>query len=338
MSIEQLARKAVRELSPYQSARRIGGQGQVWLNANEAGDASPYGFEGSLNRYPECQPPALLAAYAAYAGVEPSLLLATRGADEGIELLIRAFCEPGDAIAIQSPTYGMYAIGAQTQGAEVLDVPLQGGELDLPGLAAVLDRVKLVFVCRPNNPTGQLCPAAQVQALLALAAGRALVVVDEAYIEFSAAETLAPLLARHDNLVLLRTFSKAFGLAGLRLGMVLASPAIIALLAKVLAPYPVPLPVAEIAQRALAPQGLARLAARVAQVSQDRTRLAVALANLGYRPAPSSANFLLVADANGALFKRLASRGIVARALAGQTRISIGSTAEIRQLLEALNG
>jgi len=163
MSIEELARKNVRELTPYQSARRLGGKGDVWLNANEFPTAVPFDLsQNALNRYPECQPKAVIDNYAQYAGVKPEQVLVSRGADEGIELLIRAFCEPGqDAVLFCPPTYGMYSVSAETFGVEYRTVlARENWQLDLQGIADKLDGVKLVYVCSPNNPTGQIICAA----------------------------------------------------------------------------------------------------------------------------------------------------------------------------------
>lgn len=259
--VKKLARQTVQELTPYQSARRLGGQGDIWLNANESPFANEYNINHTrLNRYSECQPPQLIEAYANYAGVRPEQVLTSRGADEGIELLIRAFCEPNqDAILYCPPTYGMYSISAQTSDVNAIAVPLtKEWQLDLPAIFAQLDRVKLVFVCSPNNPTGNLLAKADIEALLERTQDSALVVVDEAYIDFCSEESVANLLDRYSNLVILRTLSKAFALAGLRCGFTLANPQVIELLLKVIAPYPVPIPVADIAIAALSEAGIAR--------------------------------------------------------------------------------
>ncbi len=180
-NVTDLARANIRALTPYMSARRLGGNGDVWLNANEY----PLGTEYQLttqtfNRYPECQPKHVIERYAAYAGLPPEQVLVSRGADEGIELLIRAFCEPGqDAILFCPPTYGMYAVSAETFGVERRTVPAQADwQLDLPAIANNLDQVKVIYVCSPNNPTGNLINPADLQAVLALAQGRAIVAID----------------------------------------------------------------------------------------------------------------------------------------------------------------
>lgn len=221
MSIEDLARANVRALTPYQSARRLGGKGDVWLNANEFPTAVAFQLtEQTLNRYPEPQPKAVIERYAQYAGVKPEQVLVSRGADEGIELLIRAFCEPGeDAVLYCPPTYGMYSVSAETIGVTCRTVPtLADWQLDLPGIAANLDGVKVIFVCSPNNPTGQIINPKDFRTLLEMARGKAIVVADEAYIEFCPQATLATWLNEYPHLVVLRTLSRRLpGWTALRL-------------------------------------------------------------------------------------------------------------------------
>ncbi|EJV7638474.1 histidinol-phosphate transaminase, partial [Vibrio cholerae] len=278
--MEKLARQQIQALTPYLSARRIGGSGDVWLNANESPFNNEYKTDfARLNRYSDCQPKAMIQAYANYAGVQPEQVLTSRGADEGIELLIRAFCEPNqDAILFCPPTYGMYAISAETFGVERKKVPLTADwQLDLPSIEANLDRVKLVFVCSPNNPTGNLVKRADIIKLLEMTQDRAIVVMDEAYIDFCPEASTVDLLAQYPNLAILRTLSKAFALAGLRCGFTLANAELINVLLKVIAPYPVPVPVAEIAVQALSPAGLARAKYQVLDLGANRAYLQVGL-------------------------------------------------------------
>ena len=178
-----LARPDVQKLTPYQSARRImqtaGVTGEVWLNANESAEAEPMAPETKLfNRYPEPQPEAVVERYAAYAGVSPEQILVTRGGDEGIELLVRTFCRPGEDAVLQfPPTYGMYAVSAETNGAEVVNLvtsPDRGWLPDVAEAAKVLEErtdVKLVFACSPGNPTGTLIPVGMLRKLAELTAG-----------------------------------------------------------------------------------------------------------------------------------------------------------------------
>lgn len=349
MNIDELARENVRNLTPYQSARRLGGKGDVWLNANEYPTAVAFQLTmQTLNRYPECQPKAVIENYAAYAGVKPEQVLVSRGADEGIELLVRAFCEPGkDAILYCPPTYGMYSVSAETIGVECRTVPtLANWQLDLPAIAEKLDGVKVVYVCSPNNPTGQLINPQDFRTLLEMTRGKALVVADEAYIEFCPQATLAGWLNEYPNLVILRTLSKAFALAGLRCGFTLAGEEVIALLLKVIAPYPLSTPVADIAAQALTPQGITAMRERVAQILAERQYLVANLRGIACveQIFDSETNYILVRmKASSAVFKSLWDQGIILRdqnkqpSLSGCLRITIGTREESQRVIDALN-
>lgn len=333
--MEKLARKQVQSLTPYLSARRIGGSGDVWLNANESPFDNEYKTDFSrLNRYSECQPKALIEAYAAYAGVKPEQTLTSRGADEGIELLIRAFCEPGeDAILFCPPTYGMYAISAETFGVEQKTVPLtQDWQLDINGIESNLESVKLVFVCSPNNPTGNVIKRADIVRLLEMTKDKAIVVMDEAYIDFCPEVSTVDLLEQYPNLAILRTLSKAFALAGLRCGFTLANKEIIDVLLKVIAPYPVPVPVAEIAIQALSESGLARAKFQVLDLNANRAYLQAGLMTIaGIEVFEGWGNYLLVKFSDGdALFKAAWEKGIILRnsPIKDCVRISIGNREE----------
>ncbi|HFG1891044.1 TPA: histidinol-phosphate transaminase [Vibrio cholerae] len=333
--MEKLARQQIQALTPYLSARRIGGSGDVWLNANESPFNNEYKTDfARLNRYSDCQPKAMIQAYANYAGVQPEQVLTSRGADEGIELLIRAFCEPNqDAILFCPPTYGMYAISAETFGVERKKVPLTADwQLDLPSIEANLDRVKLVFVCSPNNPTGNLVKRADIIKLLEMTQDRAIVVMDEAYIDFCPEASTVDLLAQYPNLAILRTLSKAFALAGLRCGFTLANAELINVLLKVIAPYPVPVPVAEIAVQALSPAGLARAKYQVLDLGANRVYLQVGLSMVpGVQVFEGWGNYLLVKFPDGdALFKAAWEHGIILRnsPIENCVRISVGNREE----------
>jgi histidinol-phosphate aminotransferase len=338
--MEKLARKQIQALKPYLSARRIGGSGDVWLNANE----SPFNNEYKtdfvrLNRYSDCQPKAMIDAYAAYAKVQPEQVLTSRGADEGIELLIRAFCEPNqDAILYCPPTYGMYAISAETFGVERKVVPLTADwQLDLPAIRANLDSVKLIFVCSPNNPTGNLVKRQDIIALLEMTKDRAIVVMDEAYINFCPEASTVDLLAQYPNLAILRTLSKAFALAGLRCGFTLANKELIDVLQKVIAPYPVPIPVADIAVQALSEAGLARTKFQVLDLNANRAYLQAGLYMVpNLTVFEGWGNYLLVKFPDGdALFKAAWDHGIILRnsPIENCVRISIGNREECEKTL-----
>ncbi|MDJ0473186.1 MULTISPECIES: histidinol-phosphate transaminase [Pantoea] len=346
--IEQLARANVRALTPYMSARRLGGNGDVWLNANEFPLPVPFELsQQTLNRYPECQPKIVIERYAAYAGLTPEQVLVSRGADEAIELIMRAFCEPGqDAILFCPPTYGMYSVSAETIGIEYRTVPaLSDWQLNLPAIAEQLDGVKVVYLCSPNNPTGNLINQEDIRQLLTMTAGKALVVADEAYIEFCPQATLTGWLKDYPHLVILRTLSKAFALAGLRCGFALANKPVIDLLMKVIAPYPLATPVADVAGQALSEQGIALMREHVAELNANRSWLLAELPQLACveQVFPSETNYVLARFTDSPkVFKTLWDQGIILRdqnknpGLSGCLRISIGTREECARVIAAL--
>ncbi len=348
MSVLDLARAEIRAMQPYSSARMEASGGKIMLNANESAWAPPGDHGLGCNRYPDPQPQALLDALAALYGVRSSQVLVGRGSDEAIDLLVRAFCRAGqDAIAIQPPTFGMYAVCARIQNAAVVEVPLSPSfALDVDALlAALTPAVKLVFVCTPNNPTGQLVAQAEVVRLAQALAGRALVVVDEAYIEFADATSAAGLIDRFDNLAVLRTLSKAWALAGARIGTLLANEEVIALLRRIMPPYPLPRPCVDLALEALSERGQAVAREHIEVVRQQRQRMAAALAALpGVREVIlSQANFLAVRFDDAAVaYQRLLGAGIVVRdvrrypQLGDALRITIGTPEENDGVLAAL--
>ena len=357
MSIaNKLARKELIAMVPYQSARRLFAssgdmQGKIWLNANEASGPGDYKVSSdSINRYPDFQPENLLKAYSQYCQLPTENILATRGADEGIELIIRTFCQAyQDSVLICPPTYGMYAISAENHGADIIKVPLTKNlTLDLAGLKAQVGQAKVVFLCSPGNPTGNLLSQDEIQAALELFAESAMVVVDEAYIEFSPEQSVASWLKKHPHLVVLRTLSKAFALAGLRCGITLANTDVIAMLSKVIAPYPVSAPVADIASIALASSGLEQMNIRVQETNELRAQLTHWLAQQEWcsQVFNSDANFVLFRCQNETIknfiFDGLAKQGILIRDQSKQLnlsdclRISIGSEDELNLLMQSI--
>ena len=299
MSVLELARAEIRALVPYSSARMEAAGGQLLLNANESAWA-PFGDAGlECHRYPDPQPAALVERLAALYGVRREQMLVGRGSDEAIDLLVRAFCRAGrDAVLVQPPTFGMYAVCARVQDAAVVEVPLSADfEVDADAvLSAVTPAVKLVFVCAPNNPTGAGVSLETIESLARGLAGRAVLVVDEAYVEFAEGGSAAALLDRYEHLDVLRTLSKAWALAGARIGCLLAHADVIALLRRILPPYPLPRPCVAAAMEALSPQGQAAARERIDVVRAERARMAEALRTLpGVRAVlPSQANFLAV--------------------------------------------
>lgn len=347
MTISQLSRKNVQSLTPYQSARRLGGSGDVWLNANEYALSPNFDLtDRTFNRYPEPQPQAVIEGYAAYAGVAPENVLVSRGGDESIELIIRAFCEPTDSVLYCPPTYGMYAVSAETCGIALKTVPLTADfQLNLPEIERNLDGVKVVFVCSPNNPTGTLVKRSDLLKLLQITAGKAIVVVDEAYIDFCPQATMVNELPNYPHLAIIRTLSKAFALAGLRCGFTLANAELIGVLQKVIAPYPLPVPVADIATQALQPQGIANVKQRVEEVLQLRASLQQQLEKLPIveNVFSSEGNYLLVKFQDGPkVFKALWDQGIILRdqhkalGLQNCIRITVGTKAELEKTLAAI--
>ncbi|WP_339373807.1 histidinol-phosphate transaminase [Xenorhabdus beddingii] len=351
--INTLARENVRQLVPYMSARRLGGNGNIWLNANEYPTAPDFQLsEKTLNRYPECQPASVIQRYAHYAGLQPEQILVSRGADESIELLIRVFCEPGrDAVLFCPPTYGMYSVSAETFGVEQKKIPVSANwQPDIAAIKNNLDRVKLIYICSPNNPTGNLVEPAALRQLLELTRNRAIVAIDEAYIEFcpqhAATYATTRWLQDYPHLVILRTLSKAFALAGLRCGFTLASADIITLMLKVIAPYPLATPVADIAAQALTETGIQTMRNRVEEIVSNRTYLQQELSKsvLVENVFPSETNYILVkfTDAER-VFKTLWDQGIILRDQRKQPglehclRITIGSRSECEQVVSAIN-
>ncbi len=277
-------------------------------------------------------------------------VLVTRGSDEAIDLLTRAFCRAGiDQVLVCPPTFGMYAVAARIQGAAVVRVPLiqaQGFAFDADAvLAACTATVKLVYVCSPNNPTGNLIPEGVILRLASQLAGRALLVVDEAYIEFAGVASAARQLPAHPWLVVLRTLSKAHGLAGARCGVVLAHADIIALLRRIVEPYNLSQLSVEAVLRALEPSALANTADRVALIQSERAKLAAALSQheAVRRLWPSAANFLLVEFADPQLaFEQARAAGLLVRDVRRQPgleralRITVGTPEQNQRLIAAL--
>jgi histidinol-phosphate aminotransferase len=350
--ITRLARPEILAMKPYSSARKEGRQQNmsVFLDANE----NPYppfpatGESEGLNRYPEPQPQHLVDLFAAHYAVPREQLLITRGADEAIDLLVRAFCAAGkDAVLINPPTFGMYDIAAQIQDAAVYAVPLRPDDpfqLDVERILATCrerPNVKLVFVCSPNNPTGNLLRRRDILALCSKLFGKVLVVADEAYVEFSGSPSLCAEVPAQPNLVVLRTLSKEHSLAGERCGVTVAHPDVISIIGRILAPYPLTASTVRAVTQALSPEGRERARANIRLLIEQRERVAGALARSPgtIRVHPSDANYLLVETPEPALLiemmekagVKIRDRSRVPR-IEGCVRISIG-TAEQNELM-----
>jgi histidinol-phosphate aminotransferase len=347
--ISQIARPEIVALKPYEHAS--------WephlerLHANElpwrvTGDET----EAGLNRYPEPQPRELVARLATLYGADPSQVLVGRGSDEAIDLLVRCFCRAGqDAVVICPPTFGMYAVAAKIQGADVVSVPLQianGFALDADAvLKACTSEVKLVFLCSPNNPTGNLLKVTDVLNIAARLEGRALVVVDEAYIEFAGVPSLIRRVKDLPQLAVMRTLSKSHGLAGARCGTLVANPEVIGLLRKIIPPYAITQLTVEAALQLLVPAEIEKMHARISEIRRERERMTQAIRELASvkRVWPSQSNFILVEFAEPDVALALArTANLLIRDVRAQVglprtvRISIGTPDQNDRLLEAL--
>ena len=349
MTVLDLIRPEIRTMRPYRSAQFAAGFAR--LNANEnpwrpPGDSTAAG----LNWYPEPRPFELAAALAAHYGVAPDQVLVTRGSSEAIDVLIRGFCRAGqDEVVICPPTFGMYETYAQIQAASIRRVPLRreaGYSLDVARILAEWQASsRLVFVCTPNNPTGNSVPVAAIRDLAAGLRDRGVVVVDAAYAEFAAADDTLGLLSEHDNVVVLRTLSKAMALAGVRCGALLANSDLAGLLSCVLPPYTFPTLCAEAVLRCLDPAQAGEWQRRIVEIKLERERLLPLLARISgiRRVWPSDANFILVEATDApALVAAARAGGVLVRdfswdpALPGSIRITVGTPAQNDQLLRAV--
>ena len=346
--LEEMTPRHIQKLVPYASARREASDGEVWLNANENPYASvaPQGLS-PLNRYPDFQPVKLTRGFAQYVGLKQEQVLVTRGIDEGIDLLTRAFCKSGeDQIIYTPPTYGMYKISAETNYISAVAVPLKPDwSLDVQAILRKVPASKLIYLCSPNNPTGSLLDSHDIREILQGTDNKALVVLDEAYVEFKPESSLVCLLAEYPNLVILRTLSKAFGLAGLRCGFLLAAPDIIKVLQKVSAPYPIPVPVVDIASSALSQNGIVSMRHDVETLTKDREKLRRSLKEFSFiaQIYASAANFILFqVDDALALMGFLQARGVVIRNQSSQRgldstlRVTVGTPEEIQKFYQCM--
>jgi histidinol-phosphate aminotransferase len=348
VNIVELARPEIRALHAYKAAQQV--DNTIRLNANESPVVNAVDrFRRPLNRYPEVRPAKLQATLAERYGCETDELLVTRGSSEAIDLLIRCFCRAGiDSVVTTSPSFSMYGHYAQIQGAKFIEVATRAEcnfEIDVDELLRACDEnSRLVFVCSPNNPTGTLLPADDLEKLLTARAGKSVVVVDEAYVEFGMADSAVSLLDQYPNLLVLRTLSKALGFAGARCGAVIGAPPVIEMLSAVQAPYAMSTPVVECVEDALQDEQLAAADESVAMIVAERQRVIAAIEGYPFvrKVWPSAANFFLVqVDDAQQLMQRCEDDGILLRYYGGDladcVRISIGSRGENDRLLRALD-
>lgn len=341
--LNNLVRENIKKLTPYSSARdEFKGEAKIFLDANENSYGSP--LTKWYNRYPDPLQWSLKEKIGTIKNIAPQKILLGNGSDECIDLLIRAFCEPGkDNIVICPPTYGMYEVYAAINGVDVIKIPLTPDfQLNMDALQEEVDAAtKILFFCSPNNPTGNSLNRQDLETILNAFDG--LVVIDEAYINFSRQRSFAAELAEYPNLIILQTFSKAWGLAALRLGMTLASTEIIDILNKIKPPYNINAATQELALKAL--DQLEDVNAMIKNIVDEREVLADALNKLSIvqQVYPSDANFLLVkvTDANG-IYQYLKEKGTIVRNRSNVIlcdnclRITIGTEAENLELLKQL--
>ncbi len=341
-----IARKAILAFDSYSA--RGGSTNALHLDANENPYAPPpVTGAKDYNRYPEQQPAALRQRLADIYGTSADRVMVGRGADEGIEVLLRTFCEDGqDSILICPPTFGYYKTCADIQGANTIEVPLDDNyQWDVQGIhktATETENLKAIFICTPNNPTGSEIAREAVLGL-AKAFPNTFIVVDEAYVEFSEAQSFVDDIDTYPNLVILRTLSKAYALAGVRGGVAIADARVIDLMLKVLPPYPIARPVENAIMNALAPAAMGVHAERLEETLSERERMFKELLKSPFVKTvfPSAANFLLldVLDDVG-LMQELNKRAIKIRdyrSTTGRMRISIGSPAENTLALKAFS-
>ena len=347
--LHTLARPEILTLKPYSHAAWL--PTLTRLHANEApwrpaGDLT----EAGLNRYPEPQPGALVHRLAALYEVSAETLLVSRGSDEAIDLLSRIYLRAGeDAILQCTPTFGMYQVAARIQGAAVIELPLdraRGWAVDVDALLRTwTPHIKLVYLCSPNNPTGNSIDPGTVETICKALDGKAIVVIDEAYIEWSRTPSLTRWLERFPTLAILRTLSKAHALAGARLGALLAAPELIELARRVIPPYSLAQPTVEAALRALQPAELVAGQARLESLLAEREFLARGLEASPWvdRVWPSDANFLLIDCRDADRFmSAVLGGGMIVRdlrahpALPRSLRVSVGSRTHNRELLHCV--
>ena len=337
--VESLVRKNILSLKPYSSARdEFHGIATVYLDANE----SPYPSE--YNRYPDPHQLKLKKRISELKNVSVDQIFLGNGSDEPIDLLIRAFCEPGvDNVLIPQPTYGMYTVSANINAVEINTVSFTPEfDIDLQATQNAWDEnTKLIFLCSPNNPSGNLLNIEKIKAILTSFSG--LVIVDEAYIDFANSASLTSLLAQFQNLVVLQTLSKAWGLAAIRLGMCFAHPPIIEVLNKIKPPYNI-----SGLSQTVALESLGQVEKKdhwVKEILSERERMKSELLStkLVEKVFPSDANFLLVKVKEAkAVYQQLIARGVVIRDRSSITlcnnclRITIGTPKENNSLLTEL--
>lgn len=343
VSLESLVRKNIQNLKPYSSARdEFRGKADIFLDANENALGSP--TQSQWNRYPDPRQIVLKEAISKLKNVFMKRIFLGNGSDEAIDLLIRAFCEPGfDQIMIMPPTYGMYQVCADINNVSIVSCPLMPDfNLNVSGVIKLQnDLLKIIFICSPNNPTANAMQQLDLEKILQNTS--AIVIVDEAYIDFSSKPSLLPLLDKYSNLVILQTFSKAWGLASLRLGIAFADPYIIQILTNIKPPYNISGLTQQMALEAI--QNLALKNKMVEELLSQRNYLLESLQQIKMidEVFPSDANFILVRFKNSrSTLMQLMQSGIIVRNRSNALhcenclRFTVGTEAENKKLIDKL--
>ena len=344
VNIDSLVRDNIKQLKPYTSARdEFKGQADIFLDANENAYGTPL-QQARFNRYPDPYQWRLKEKIGAWLKIDPQWMFLGNGSDEAIDLLLRVFGQPGrDAVMIMPPTYGMYTVSAQINDLQIVEAPLTPEfKIDRTVIKEKAnERIKLLFVCSPNNPTGQAFAQNDIEWLAQHFKG--IVIVDEAYIDFAPQKSALPLIGDFQNLVVLRTFSKAWGSAAIRLGMAFANPQIINWLNKIKMPYNVSGLTQEAALKLL--NNARQKEQYVKKIIEQRGWLAGELQKLSVvqQVFPSDANFLLARfkDANR-IYRYLMEKGIIVRNRSNQLhcenclRITVGTEEENEKLINIL--
>ena len=343
--IDELVRPHFRSFKPYVSARTEVLNAKIFLDANELPVANPVDTENiHLNRYPDPSQAEVRKVLSERLSLGPEMIFAGVGSDEIIDLLVRLFCEPGrDSVAILEPTYGVYKVAADVNAVRSIPIELtRQFQIDLPTTRSALEPgTKLMFLCSPNNPTGNILDRNDIVSLCEETRG--IVVVDQAYVEFAPpSDDLARQVARLENLVVLRTFSKAWGLAGIRFGYCVANAQIVSYLMKIKSPYNISAATSHLVLKALGDGIFVNNA--IEEIVRERERVAGELraSNLVASVYPSNANFLLAEFQNAVrVYEILREAGIVVRRrtesrLRNCLRLTIGTRAENDRLLSAI--
>lgn len=344
MDISSLARHNISKMQAYSSGKsEFGGVADIYLDTNE----NPFG-DGIVNRYPDPLQRKLLERIAVIKSAQFATDLSSdnlalgNGSDEIIDMLVRIFCSPGtDALVHTPPTFGMYQVVADLNDIEAVSVPLDADfDLDVDGILDHNGRANLLFLCSPNNPTGNSMSHDRLEKIIT--AWQGIVVLDEAYIDFCAEKSFVPRLAEYPHLAILQTFSKAWGMAGVRLGFCIAGEQIISLLRKVKMPYNIDALKARFVMERI--REVSQFQVEVGQILAERKRMQSELTRFALRIFPTDANFLLVQFADGdRVYRHLLDHGVVVRnfsahpRLPGCLRITIGTVEENDRVLKLLS-